>query len=210
MTDTAKERIIEAAGPIFAQKGFAATTVREICSAAKVNQAAINYYFGSKECLYKEVFAATYETLTPWETAELDSSLPFVERLHWIVRRRTEEIFAKELIRWKIQLMFREIHDPTTSCGEKLKEHIIEDYQQLYDFVSEYFALETPSHVRWKFILNMIGSIIHYRTSRWVVDNLAGDADRDEHFGATEVARNIADSFLLAAAPYSRKEQVAC
>jgi len=50
-----RERILEAAGEIFADCGFRGATVRRICERAKVNVAAINYYFGGKEKLYTEV-----------------------------------------------------------------------------------------------------------------------------------------------------------
>ena len=52
--DTTKERIITAAGEIFAERGFDGTTVRDICQAAGVNLAAVNYHFGDKERLYIE------------------------------------------------------------------------------------------------------------------------------------------------------------
>ena len=47
-----KARIIEAAGQVFANKGFEAATIREICRLAQVNLAAINYHFGDKQRLY--------------------------------------------------------------------------------------------------------------------------------------------------------------
>src|SRR5262245_49466633 len=52
--DTTRERIVEAAGEIFAEKGFDATTVRDICQRAEANIAAVNYYFGDKQRLYVE------------------------------------------------------------------------------------------------------------------------------------------------------------
>src|SRR5690242_19814719 len=50
--DTTRRRILEAAGPLFAEKGFEATSVREITLAAGTNVAAVNYHFRSKEELY--------------------------------------------------------------------------------------------------------------------------------------------------------------
>src|SRR5215475_2944813 len=49
-----RDRIIEAAGQMFADRGFDTTTVRDICHAAGANIAAVNYYFGDKQRLYVE------------------------------------------------------------------------------------------------------------------------------------------------------------
>ncbi len=52
-----KERLIEAAGQLFAEKGLKETTVRDICELAGANVAAVNYYFGDKEKLHEEVIS---------------------------------------------------------------------------------------------------------------------------------------------------------
>jgi AcrR family transcriptional regulator len=49
-----KERILDTAEVLFAQKGYRAVSVREITSAARCNLAAVNYHFGKKENLYLE------------------------------------------------------------------------------------------------------------------------------------------------------------
>src|SRR5690349_6688442 len=53
-SDNPRERLLEAAGEIFAEKGFKGATVREIIDRAGVNIAAVNYYFRDKERLYIE------------------------------------------------------------------------------------------------------------------------------------------------------------
>jgi len=52
---TKKEIIIQSALKLFSAKGFEGTSVREIASDAGVNVAMINYYFTSKENLFKSV-----------------------------------------------------------------------------------------------------------------------------------------------------------
>ena len=69
-TDTV-ERILDAAEALFAERGFAETSLRTITSTAGVNLAAVNYHFGSKKDLIQAVFA---RFLTPF-CAELDAAL---------------------------------------------------------------------------------------------------------------------------------------
>lgn len=51
-----KDRLLDTAEGLFAEKGFDGTSIREITSRAKCNLAAVNYHFGGKEKLYSEVF----------------------------------------------------------------------------------------------------------------------------------------------------------
>lgn len=50
------ERILDAAEELFARNGFHNSSLRQITDAAKVNLAAVNYHFGSKEALLEAVF----------------------------------------------------------------------------------------------------------------------------------------------------------
>lgn len=54
-TVTTEEKIIRAADKLFTQKGYAATRTRDIAEEAGTNLALLNYYFGSKEKLFKYV-----------------------------------------------------------------------------------------------------------------------------------------------------------
>ena len=58
-----RDRLLEAAGVVFSEKGFEHSTAREICSLAQVNSAAVNYYFGGKERLYVEVLREAHRRL---------------------------------------------------------------------------------------------------------------------------------------------------
>ena len=48
-----RERLLECAGILAAQKGFSLVTSKEICQMAGTNLAAINYHVGSREGLYE-------------------------------------------------------------------------------------------------------------------------------------------------------------
>ena len=66
------ERILDAAEILFAEKGFAETSLRLITSKAKVNLAAVNYHFGSKKSLIQAVFSRFLEPLSANLEEELD------------------------------------------------------------------------------------------------------------------------------------------
>lgn len=50
-----RERILAVATKLFAEKGFEATSVREICQQAKINLCMISHYWGSKQGLYQGI-----------------------------------------------------------------------------------------------------------------------------------------------------------
>lgn len=64
-------RLLDAAECLFAERGFAETSLRQITGRAGVNLAAVNYHFGSKKTLIQAVFA---RFLTPFCLA-LDAAL---------------------------------------------------------------------------------------------------------------------------------------
>ena len=55
-TSTVRESILANAERMFADRGYAGTTLREIADGSRVTQALINYYFGSKFALFEEVY----------------------------------------------------------------------------------------------------------------------------------------------------------
>ncbi len=59
-----KERILSAAEDLFAQFGFAGTSLRQVTTHAEVNIAAVNYHFGSKDNLVNEVFRRRLDELS--------------------------------------------------------------------------------------------------------------------------------------------------
>ncbi len=54
-SDITRDRILRAAQRLFADRGYADTSVRAVVAKARVNQASINYHFGGKDGLYREV-----------------------------------------------------------------------------------------------------------------------------------------------------------
>jgi Bacterial regulatory proteins, tetR family len=64
-----RERILKAAERLFADRGYEETSIRAIVAKARVNQAAINYHFGGKDGLYREVLRTAFRALTKQQLA---------------------------------------------------------------------------------------------------------------------------------------------
>lgn len=55
-----RERLLAAASEVFVEKGYRDATVADICSRAKANISAVNYYFGSKEVIYRDAWRHSF------------------------------------------------------------------------------------------------------------------------------------------------------
>ena len=71
-SDITRDRILRAAQRLFADRGYADTSVRAVVAKARVNQASINYHFGGKDGLYREVLRATIRALTEQQLAHAE------------------------------------------------------------------------------------------------------------------------------------------
>lgn len=115
-----KQRLIDAAGEVFADRGFADATVRDICQRAGANIAAINYHFQGKERLYaavlRQAYTAALEKFPP--THGLPANATPEQRLHAFVRAFMLRIFDEGRPAWFGKLMSRETMEPTAAMDE--------------------------------------------------------------------------------------------
>jgi AcrR family transcriptional regulator len=70
-----RERILDAAERLFAQRGFHGVSIRDITGAADVDVALANYHFGSKQGLLEAVFLRRAEDLNSERLARLDEAI---------------------------------------------------------------------------------------------------------------------------------------
>ena len=71
-SDITRTRILKAAERLFADRGYEETSIRAIVAKARVNQAAINYHFGGKDGLYREVLRAAIRALTEHQLGQAE------------------------------------------------------------------------------------------------------------------------------------------
>jgi AcrR family transcriptional regulator len=84
---TTEEKIKEAARQVFLAKGFAGCSSREIAKAAGENVALVNYYFRSKEQLFKIIFEAAMQDFVHSMTQVFSSDLTLEEKMRIFIER---------------------------------------------------------------------------------------------------------------------------
>src|SRR5512139_2058000 len=88
--ENTKEALLDASEQVFAAKGFAGASVREITSVAGANLGAITYHFGSKAALYEAVIARAQEAMLERVEAAAWGAGTALDRIEAIVRAHYE------------------------------------------------------------------------------------------------------------------------
>jgi TetR/AcrR family transcriptional regulator len=85
MEEDSRHKILEAAKKLFIEKGFSATTMRDISSAAGINKGLLHYYFQTKQSLFVNVLQMTSFELFPKIDSILHLRISFKEKLELII-----------------------------------------------------------------------------------------------------------------------------
>ncbi len=70
-----RDRLLDSAEELFCERGFEGASVRDIAASAKCNIASVNYYFGGKEKLYREVWRRHLITMRDTRIAGIDKAM---------------------------------------------------------------------------------------------------------------------------------------
>ena len=190
--DSAKTRILNAAGPIFAAKGFKASTVREICDSANVNVASINYYFGDKQQLYLEtvIFARNSRAEKIPEPNWSSDTSP-EQKLHGYIQLLLQRVGALQTAPWQVRLLVREILHPTQACRKLVSDYFRPFLDVLMSIIDELVANKLSQPRRLKLAFSIIGQCMYYRFAGELTAMIIDDEDAAEDFDLSILAQHI-------------------
>lgn len=119
-----RERLLVTASEVFAAKGYRDATVAEICDRAAANIAAVNYYFGSKEALYREAWLHALAQALKAHPPDggVDEAAPAPERLRGWVRALLARIADENCKDFAISRM--ELANPTGLLSEVMRSEL--------------------------------------------------------------------------------------
>jgi AcrR family transcriptional regulator len=137
--DATRHQLLEAACAVFAETGFRAATVREICRRAGANIAAVNYHFGDKEALYAEVLRHAQQKSVEKYPPLLDVGPDEApeKKLRAFVLSLLLRIFDKGATAWHGKLMSREMIEPTAAMDSLVRERIRPMADHLQKIIAE-------------------------------------------------------------------------
>lgn len=158
-------RLIEAAGPVFARRGFADATVREIVADARANVAAVNYHFGDKIGLYRAVLEhyskgalAAHPVTPPSARAEKAA-----DRLRFFVAAFLERLFHDGKPAWMSQIIAREMVEPTAAFQQLAESHMRPQLETLRGIVAELMRLPTSDQRVQRSAASVIAQCVTYK-----------------------------------------------
>jgi AcrR family transcriptional regulator len=194
--DDARTRLLDTAGQVFAEKGFKAATVREICSAAGANIAAVNYYFGDKQRLYVE--AVKYAHMCRFsEVPAFPEGMAAEVKLVAFIRGMLTNILDKTRPDWHAKLMLREMVEPTEACRELTEQRIRPMSSILFGIVSELLPPGVPKIQIHLTAFSVIGQCLFYKVQEPVARQLMPPGEFDA-LTIDQITQHIAGVMLTA------------
>ena len=153
----ARARLLLTALRLFAQQGYAKTSIRAIAQAAQVNVAAVSYYFGDKAALYAALFtepAGSMQDLMPEVT---QPGLDLREALHRYYHGTLAPLQHGEMARQLVQLHIREMLDRTDQWERELERDVRQPHQAMLGLLCHHMGVPRPDAGMHRLTLTITG-----------------------------------------------------
>ena len=168
----ARSRLLHCALKLFAEKGFAKTSTREIALAAGANVAAISYYFGDKAGLYEAVF------IEPLGSPKDDIVL--YDQAHFSLRQSLEGFYTSflepmkqgELVQHCMRLHFRELLEPTGLWQQEIEQSITPAHAALIRVLCRNMNLARADDDLHRLAFAIEGMALHVFVGRDVIQTI--------------------------------------
>ena len=185
--DLTRERIIFAAGEIFAEEGYQAATVRAICEKAQVNIAAVNYHFRDKLGLYTEVLreSCVHDKSAPTHAVD-DPGVALRTFIHGMMSRLLRPGYDS----WRMHIMAREMAQPTPALTAVIEQTIRPNSERLRNIVSRLMGLPSDDTRVRRTSYSIVGQCMMYRIGAPVLKQLWPDMPPSEE-SIDEIAAHI-------------------
>jgi AcrR family transcriptional regulator len=174
-----RDRLLQAALEVFAESGYDAATVREICRRARANVAAVSYHFGDKRSLYQAIYGTLFETLRERRTSFLPPEAPPEQRLRVYIQAMFEEIFCSgggsERQVQLSTIYLDEMARPSEVLDRIVSEHLEPDARELYSIVAELLGTAPDDALTVDCAASVVGQVLYYYHAGPIISRLHPD-----------------------------------
>jgi TetR/AcrR family transcriptional regulator, regulator of cefoperazone and chloramphenicol sensitivity len=196
LPEDTRTKLLDAAGQVFAESGFQAATVREICARAGVNIALVNYHFGDKLELYTEVLRHSVGASgNGIINKAIRSAAPPEEAFRELIDATLLRVCRADRPGWHFRLMMHEFAQPTPAMAIVMDETMRPVYNRFRELIGIMLHL-TPDHDQVRLATHsVIGQMVHYAHARHVFSRLWPELELNPERIA-QISRHIADFSL--------------
>ena len=156
---------------LFAEKGYAKTSTREIALAAGANVAAISYYFGDKAGLYRSVFTeplGACDDISRYQPAHLSLR----QALEGFIAGFLEPLKLGDLAQQLTRLHFREMLEPTGLWAEQINLQIKPAHAALVEVLRRHLGVSKVDDDIHRLAFSITGLAMQVFISRDVIDGV--------------------------------------
>lgn len=134
--------ILETAGRLFAERGFADSTSKEICTRAGTNMAAVNYHFGSRDGLYEAVLIEAHRQLVSLdELASLASAPADPRQKLRALLAHLVELGSQPKAPWGFRVVLREALSPSPALPAMIRQAVLPKARLMRGLIGDIMGL---------------------------------------------------------------------
>lgn len=135
--DSTRAKLLDAAGRLFAERGYAGAASKAICEAAGTDLAAINYHFGNRDGLYRAVLHEGHKHFVSLEdlTALAQSVLSPQQKLEAFIDGMVASLFDDK--GWHNRVCAREILAPSPHFASLIGEGVMPKFRLVADILGD-------------------------------------------------------------------------
>ena len=159
-------RLLHAALQLFAERGFAQTSVRAIAQAAGTNVAAIAYHFGDKARLYTATFYEPFGSGSDLIPVFADPALTLQQALTVYFSGFLEPLKHDDLVTQSLRLHVRELLEPTHVWPELIERECRAPHLAMLQVLGRHMGVTQVDDDMHRLAFSLAGLIMQLWTQR--------------------------------------------
>ena len=202
----AKARMLAAAEALFAERGFTATSIRDVTRQAGVTSAMVHYYFGNKEGLYRAILETAVTTVRALIADAVESQEAFQVKLEKLIEAELTYITSHARLS---RILFRELLAGGHHILAILEKFPLNNYQLMRQVIGGGVAKKELRQLDLDLApISLMGMIVVFQVFRPVIARVLEGPEYNRQF-IRRLSRHTADLFLHGALrkPEARKPE---